>query len=181
MPLLTADQHVQTRSYIYQHARLLERQLYQYLFEGAAVDGPLRALRAYQNPDGGFGQGIEPDLTCAASSAIGAETALWYIELLGTAHALPRAQDVAAWALASLDGCGVIVHPQPGMLDAPHQPWWENGDDTRILSIVGHLRHLGVDAPALYARVDQSAALPSELGGFYGYPAYLYAHTVAPF
>jgi hypothetical protein len=55
------------REFIYGNARLLEQRLFAALFEGAAGHGVVDALRGYQNDDGGFGHGLEPDKRCPAS------------------------------------------------------------------------------------------------------------------
>ena len=50
--------------FIYNNARLLERQLFAYHFKGGSREQVLTALRAYQNEDGGFGHALEPDIRC---------------------------------------------------------------------------------------------------------------------
>lgn len=45
------------------------------LFEGADSAGVVDALRGYQNADGGFGHGLEPDKRCPDSLALDAEAA----------------------------------------------------------------------------------------------------------
>ena len=62
----------QSKGFIYQNGRLLERYLFATFFEKGvqgSKEACLKALLAYQNPDGGFGNGIEPDLLCPDSSA----------------------------------------------------------------------------------------------------------------
>ena len=56
-------------------ARLLEQRLSDTLFHGAPASGVVDALRGYQNDDGGFGHGLEPDTRCPASLAIDVEIA----------------------------------------------------------------------------------------------------------
>src|SRR5215218_3050393 len=49
------------------HARILDQRRFELLFDGADADGALAALRAYRNPDGGYGHGLEPDLRAPES------------------------------------------------------------------------------------------------------------------
>ena len=55
------------RTFIYASARLLERQLFAVLFEDDDPRSVISALRAYQNPDGGFGNALESDLRTPVS------------------------------------------------------------------------------------------------------------------
>jgi hypothetical protein len=57
-------------------ARLLEQRLFASLFLGESPAGVVAALRGYQNDDGGFGHGLEPDKRCPASLPIDVEVAL---------------------------------------------------------------------------------------------------------
>ncbi|MET8147688.1 hypothetical protein ACIBSW_28910 [Actinoplanes sp. NPDC049668] len=57
-------------------ARLLEQRLFATLFLGEPAAGVVAVLRGYQNDDGGFGHGLEPDKRCPASLPIDVEIAL---------------------------------------------------------------------------------------------------------
>ena len=54
-------------TFIWNNARLLERQLFTYLFHGGSSQAVIAALKAYQNPDGAFGNALEPDNRCPGS------------------------------------------------------------------------------------------------------------------
>ena len=45
--------------FIWQNARLLDRQLFAYYFKRGSDDAVLAALQAYQNADGGFGNALD--------------------------------------------------------------------------------------------------------------------------
>ncbi|HLY32861.1 MAG TPA: hypothetical protein VKQ36_17690, partial [Ktedonobacterales bacterium] len=57
-------------------ARLLERRRFAYLFLDGERQAVLDALRPYQNPDGGFGNGLEPDIRAPVSQSVPTWTAL---------------------------------------------------------------------------------------------------------
>ena len=61
MDILSGEQWQAIQQYVYRNGRLLERQLFECFFGKGSSEACLRALHAYQNPDGGFGNGIEPD------------------------------------------------------------------------------------------------------------------------
>jgi len=174
-PLLRDEQLARAQDHIYRHGRLLERLLYAHFFEGGSREACLAALRAYQNPDGGFGNGLEPDLLCPDSTMIGAETALVILDLLDAS------QDVAVdgtieWIEASLNSQGTIEHPPEAMARYQHQPWWENPDGQRILALAGLLRRMGRASDALLRRVRpfyETTDIADYLT-FYGYPLYVY-------
>ena len=130
----------ETKEYIFKNGRLLERKLFEYFFENGTKQGCINALRAYQNADGGFGNGIEPDILCPDSTAIGAETALYICDLLEANTRIINA--VATWVKTNQNEDGFIVHPPPAMTNYPHHPWWENPDNDRILVLAGLLKNL---------------------------------------
>jgi len=174
-PILSDEQLEKAGTFIFQHGRLLERQLYAYFFRDGTLEACIKALLAYQNPDGGFGNGIEPDLLCPESSAIGAETAMVVLDLLDW-HEGEVVSSLVDWIVANQDERGVIPHPQGRMLDYPHQSWWENADDLRILTLAGLLRKWDVDAPELYSRARNyylTCEFPDKWQ-VYNYPIYVY-------
>src|SRR4029453_9177232 len=84
LPGVTDDVFISGRAFLDREGRLIERRLASTLFDGADPSGVVAAVRAYRNPDGGFGHGLEPDKRCPASLPIDVEIAL---EMLATAGA----------------------------------------------------------------------------------------------
>jgi hypothetical protein len=58
---------IAARGFMAGHARLLDRRRFELFFEGGDAEPVLAALRAYRNPDGGYGHGLEPDLRATES------------------------------------------------------------------------------------------------------------------
>ena len=164
----------ETKEYIFKNGRLLERKLFEYFFENGTKQGCINALRAYQNADGGFGNGIEPDILCPDSTAIGAETALYICDLLESQTRIINA--VATWVKTNQNEDGFIVHPPPAMTNYPHHPWWENPDNDRILVLAGLLKKFGVNDQIFFKKVrDYYLKIPfPEKLGFYDYPCFVY-------
>ena len=178
--MLNNDQLARSKDFIFKNGRLLERVLYDYYFEGGPKEACIKALLAYQNPDGGFGNGIEPDLLCPDSTAIGTETALFVLDLLEV-HEGSIVQDLVRWITGAQNEHGAIPHPPKNLFNYPFQPWWQNPDNNRVLVLAGMLKKWGIDNAAFYAKVKsyyQGVPLP-ESGDFYGYPHFVYLRYCA--
>jgi hypothetical protein len=175
MSILDDEQDNKVKDFVFRNGRLLERKLYEYFFENGTQQACIKALLAYQNPDGGFGNGIEPDLLCPDSTAIGAETAMFVLDILDY-HDTDFIEGLSSWIVASQTDAGVIPHPPKNMASYPYQPWWQNPDDARVLVLAGLLKKWGVDAPALFQKVRGcylNMELPEE-DSFYAYPLFVY-------
>ncbi len=175
MAKLTQEQLDSVKTFVYAHGRLLERQLYELAFGKGTQLACVTTLLAYQNPDGGFGNGLEPDLRCPESSGIAAETALFLMDLVNFRDP-SLIQMLYRWIRLQQTDAGVIPHPSGSMLDYPHQPWWENPDDDRVLSLAGYLRKLGVPHSPFFEGVRgyfEDRPLPSP-EDYYGYPYFIY-------
>ena len=58
------------KRFISAHARPLDRSLFVYHFQSGPADDVMAELVRFQNEDGGFGRGLEPDFRLGASSAL---------------------------------------------------------------------------------------------------------------
>lgn len=108
------------------NARLLERVRFQYLFDRGPRTSALRALSAYQNPDGGFGHALEPDLRGPESEPIPAWTALGILDEL---HAVrgPALRSILRYVQKAEVAGGGLPFVLPAASRSPHAPWWETG------------------------------------------------------
>lgn len=161
---------------IYTEGRLLERKLFQYFFQSGSKEDCIKALVAYQNQDGGFGNGIEPDLLTPSSSGIGIETALSVLDILDYPHE-DIIKRIINWLIKNLNAKGYLPYPPVDYNEYPHQPWWGNADTERILSIVGLLNKLGFKDERIDEVVNKYAMqnqVPSEIN-VYDYPFFIYA------
>jgi hypothetical protein len=110
-------------TFIWSTARLLDRHRYAMLFEDGPTEPVLAALRGYQNPDGGFGHALEPDLRCPSSQP---GPTLYALEMLEEAGMLGSEMGVAAraWIAQIADPDGSVSSALPGYEAYPHAPWW---------------------------------------------------------
>ena len=173
--LLKPEQIDKAKRYVFSQGRLLDRQLFAYFFANGTERACLKALLAYQNDDGGFGNGLEPDLSCPDSSMIGAETALYTLELLDSRDE-GIIGDITNWIKTNQRDDGTISHPPKSLFDYPHQPWWEAPDKERILALAGMLNKLGYQNQAFYEKVRSFYRKTSWPEGdiYYSYPFFTY-------
>lgn len=122
---LTPQAFQQTRSYIQTHGRPVDARLFEFHFEGGAADAVLAELAPYQNEDGGFGHGLEPDLRTAASSAIATQQAFHIFSQIDAPPSEPMVQRAVAYLLNTFEMENAVwpIVP-PAVEDAPHAPWW---------------------------------------------------------
>lgn len=129
-----------------QQVRPLERQLYLYHFGGGSVANVLVELARFQNADGGFGHGLEPDLRLAGSSVIATTIAFQHLREIHAPIDHPVLVNGCRYLCDTYDVDGVnwpIIPPDVD--ESPHAPWWVYGGDlSRSLSnpraeILGYL------------------------------------------
>jgi hypothetical protein len=167
------------KEFIFKNGRLIERRLFSFFFENGNKDDVIKALLVYQNLDGGFGNGIEPDILCPDSSAIGAETAMFYLDLLD--HVDNEITDqLYNWIIKGQNEEGYINHPPKNMYDYPFQKWWNGPDTLRIFSLSGFLKKWGLGDSVFFGKVKNlytNSSLPMEFE-IYDYPYFIYLKYV---
>ena len=70
------ESFIDSRNYLFKHCRKLEQVRFSCLFENLNQDSLLEQITTYQNNDGGFGHGLEPDLRTRYSSSLCTTVAL---------------------------------------------------------------------------------------------------------
>jgi hypothetical protein len=99
---------------VWRTARLIDRHRFAHLFLGGDRAPVLAALAAYQNPDGGFGNALEPDLRGPASQPETAEVAFWVLDEVG-AMDHPMVAAACDWLVSASTSEGGLpfVLPRP--------------------------------------------------------------------
>lgn len=116
------------KKYLETNARKLDLRLYEYLFEQADAQPVLDELCRFQNVDGGFGNGLEPDLQLPVSSALATIVALQYLSKLGgTGKELAR-KATQYLATSYNDEKQRWVNIPPEADKYPRAPWWNYAD-----------------------------------------------------
>jgi hypothetical protein len=130
-------------TFIWLNARLLDRHRFAHHFLGHDAEPVVRTLRAYQNPDGGFGHAFDPDLRAPGSGPVATQYALEILHEVGAPDdpMVGQAADFLA-SIARADG-GV-----PFMLrsaeDYPHAEYFSYSDESSLIQT-------GANAAALHA------------------------------
>ncbi|MBN1563530.1 MAG: hypothetical protein JXA10_06820 [Anaerolineae bacterium] len=123
--MLTPAAQDRARTFIITQTRPLERTLYAYHFENGPAQAVYDALAAFQNPDGGFGHALEPDLRLPDSSALATTTALQILRELGAGSDHALVQGAMCYLLRIYDAAYQTWPIIPANVDdAPHAPWW---------------------------------------------------------
>jgi hypothetical protein len=139
--------------FLLSQARLLERRLFARLFLGQPAARVIDALRGYQNDDGGFGHGLEPDKRCPASLPIDVEIALQAMATAGTVdpEMVARACDFLARTAEQADAGGAVPPAFPVIESFPRAAHWTEWTYQPGLNptagLVGLLYQLRVDHP----------------------------------
>ena len=146
-----SDPYGRARAFLYTHARLLERLLFAVRFQNADPSAVGRLISAYQNPDGGLGHALEPDLRCPESQPLFVE-----IGLSALRSACIRDQELSLSICSFLesvsDATGLVPMLLPSALRSPHASHWEStgGPDLNpTASICGLLHYQGIAHPWL--------------------------------
>ena len=172
---LNENQIKKINEFIFKNGRLLERTLFSFFFENGNKEAVIKALVAYQNLDGGFGNGIDPDLMCPDSTAIGAETAMYILDLLEYINN-EITDNLFNWIIKEQNEEGYIDHPPKNIFNYPFQKWWSNPDDQRIFALSGFLKKWGLKDATFFKKVKKfysNSSLPKEFN-IYDYPYFIY-------
>jgi hypothetical protein len=123
--------------YMNSEARPLERAIFNYYFNDSSADDILDSLETFQNLDGGFGNGIEPDFKLIQSSPMATSIALRHLSKVDKGD---RAQKMISKAIGYLetsfdcDRNGWYSLPRNDN-NYPHAPWWEFREDLNMTVI----------------------------------------------
>jgi hypothetical protein len=123
--------------FIARHARLIDRHRFAHLFLGADGEPVVRALRAYQNPDRGFGHALEPDIRTPTSQP---GASMHGLEMLAEAGAFddPMVDDACDWLSTITRADGGIPFVLASAMEHPHAPWWQPADESSVLMTAAH-------------------------------------------
>lgn len=150
------------RRFIYRNARPLDLAVYKYHFENGSSEDVIAALSAYQNPDGGFGWGLEADNFNPLSTPMGVWKATEYIrEAGGLEPSNPIIQGILRY-LESGDGFDEAhnqwMNTVPSNNDCPCAIWWkytENGSQFEYnptAALAGFIVRYAKKGSALYEK-----------------------------
>ncbi len=112
------------RDFVYREGRLLERRLLAALFEGGPREAVVDCVRAYRNPDGGFGHALEPDKRAPESQPLDVEIALEALDQAGAFDA-ELALGACEFLATVADERGAVPVVLPSVAGYPRANHWE--------------------------------------------------------
>lgn len=124
---------------IFTYGSELEKSLFLYHIENESSEEVLIQLESYQNSDGGFGNGLEPDFLLPRSSPLATTVAF---QLLNDFSDEPRAQKMIERGVAYFEDSflskrkGWVAVPKQ-VNNYPHAPWWHVNPHSG-LSMIDH-------------------------------------------
>jgi hypothetical protein len=159
------------QDFVFANARVLERHRLAVLLHGAPVDPVLQALRAYRNPDGGFGHGLEPDVRDPDSEPASTLHALDVLEEIGALDD-PVVPDAAAWIGGIAEPDGGVPFVMAAAARHPHAPWMvpSEGGSMLTFALAARLWEAGSTDPWLERATEWCWAMvdrPDAPGGYW--------------
>lgn len=142
---------LRARKFMYSQARLLERLLFAVRFDGAEPDVVGHLISAYQNPDGGLGHALEPDVRCPQSQPLFIEIGLSALRDAGWRDR-HLSLSICTFLERISDKTGLVPILLPNALHSPHASHWTSTGQPGInptASICGLLHYQGVEHPWL--------------------------------
>jgi hypothetical protein len=136
--------------FVHANARLIDRHRLAVLLHGAPAEPVLQALRAYRNPDGGFGHALEPDVRAPGSEPA---ATLHALEVLAELERLddPMVADAASWTGGIANADGGLPAVLPTAAAYPHAPWMVSDGEGSALTfaVAARLWEAGSNDPWL--------------------------------
>jgi len=136
--------------FVLSNARLLDSHRLAVLLHGAPVAAVLDPLRAYRNPDGGFGHALEPDIRAPGSEPAATLHALQVLAGVG-ALGDPMVPAAAAWVATIAEPDGGVPFMLPAADAHPHAPFLSpsSGGSFLTFALAGVLWEAGSEEPWL--------------------------------
>lgn len=125
MKKLSASSYGRALELLRSQARALEVALAEVWLADGPMQPALEALRAYQNADGGFGRGLEPDIRGQASSVIATTVALERLHALCQTADCPMVEGAMCYLVSQQREPGYWPLVTEANTDGPRAPWWQ--------------------------------------------------------
>lgn len=132
MVKITEKQIDKAEEYLRENCRPLEQARLGYLFRNGDVKQYIEELKKYQNSDGGFGNGLEPDFLLPYSSPLATSLAFQFLSEIPE----PQASDLIEKAIGYLENTlnkernNWFAVPKE-VNDYPHAVWWNWDPETK--------------------------------------------------
>ncbi len=133
---LSKNNFEKVSKFIYKNARELDKQLYSFYFHNGSQEVVTKSLVSYQNIDGGFGHGLEPDFRTPSSSTIATSLGIQYMEKIGISEENEALKKTMNYFSSSFSRAYERWRPVPSDVNSyPHAPWWHLNEKTGFCAI----------------------------------------------
>lgn len=142
MKILDKASYKEVCTWIHYNARPLDLAFWSFCFENGSREAVVDALSYYQNEDGGFGNGIEPDSWNTESSPYSTLWAIGLLRRIGFPETAGMSHPIFSGILRYLES-GVHSNEDgwfftiPSNDEFPHAPWWSYGEEMNRLQSMG--------------------------------------------
>jgi hypothetical protein len=154
---LTQTAFEKAKTFITEYARPLERAVFSYYFGEGTAEGIFAGLAEFQNGDGGFGHGLEPDVRLPDSSAMATTIGLQMLREFEASEDRELVKGAMRYLLNTYDEESQAWLSVPASVsEYPRAPWWEYDDDpSKCLAnpraeIVGYLLDYASLVPGVF-------------------------------
>ena len=128
---LSKEAFERARDYMKNNAEKIELALFEYHFEGGSYEEVIKALREYENEDGGFGKGLEYDFTLSASSPMATTIAFQYLRKINASSDIDMIKEGIKYFIDTFDKDKNMWHAlSKEANNYPHAPWWHYDEST---------------------------------------------------
>lgn len=131
--MITKQQLRQIENWLYANARSIEIAKWNLIFNKGTSENLVAEMLKYQNPDGGFGNGLESDILTPESSAICSAEAIF----MSKDFVLDLSMDWTKKLLAWIENTVLDIPPfweavPKSVEDYPHAPWYGYSPKTEL-------------------------------------------------
>jgi hypothetical protein len=175
------DNITRARAFFQHNGRDIDKARFGYHFDALALDDMPATLARYQNEDGGFGHGLEPDITAPDSNPFATELALLYCLQADAPRDHPLLQRTVTYLERTQDADGGWRFSESvyTYLLAPWFQGWQWPNINPSCTLAGLLKGLGLGSQQLHVGVErlfaQQAKVDDLLGDeFYAVRPYAY-------
>ncbi|WP_036688198.1 hypothetical protein [Paucisalibacillus globulus] len=125
MEKITRDQLYKTKEFLDNYCRELEIAQFEFFFGNGSKENVMEKLKKFQNADGGFGHGLEPDFWLPTSSPMATWAAGQILMELDVDKDVLMVKKMISYLVDTYDEeSGKWASVLPEFNNYPHAPWW---------------------------------------------------------
>src|SRR5258708_28461150 len=132
---ISQEQIKKAENYIKTNCRQLEQAYFDYLFKKSSAYHILEELKKFQNIDGGFGHGLEPDFLLPDSSPLATSLAFQFLDEISEPDETMIKNAIQYFENSFVNTRNGWFAASETINNYPHAPWWEWDKEKKQTSI----------------------------------------------